>query len=113
MPRLGTSASRAILYGMTDTPPPQPPIDPRLAGWVARAAQAGWGGALLALLDVIEPIGVFGAGLLDVAQPAARLLGDRAGALTALARQLESRDGAAQLRQLIETYDDNTAPPRE
>ncbi|MDZ4768204.1 MAG: hypothetical protein SGJ24_03680 [Chloroflexota bacterium] len=84
-----------------------PSIDPRIAQIAARCLRAGWGDALLTLLDVMAPFGAIGAGLLDVAQPAARLFGDRTGTISALARAIETPDGTAALRSYIEANDDS------
>jgi hypothetical protein len=99
---------------MTDPTDPTP-IDPRVLHWADRAARAGWGDALLTLLDVIAPLGPIGAGVLDVAQPAARLFGDHDRAISTLARLIETPDGAARLRGWLEARtaasDDDDAPP--
>jgi hypothetical protein len=80
-------------------------LTPPLAAAIARARRAGWGEALLALLDVLEPLGALGAGLLTMAQPAARLLGD-AGSLGALAHLLETPEGVALLRRSLNGDED-------
>ncbi len=91
------------------TPDSLIPLPPPLAGAIARARRAGWSEALLALLDVLEPLGALSAGLLTMAQPAARLLGD-SGGVGALARLLETPEGIEALRRSLLDEDDQAAP---
>ncbi len=58
---------------------------------------------LLALLDLLEPVSALSAQLLYVAQPAARLLGDRGSQISILAQLLETPEGIAQMRSYLET----------
>ncbi|MCK6577843.1 MAG: hypothetical protein L6Q98_07030 [Anaerolineae bacterium] len=69
--------------------------------FIERLKRAGMGETLLTALDVIEPVGIIGAQMLYVMQPMARLMGDRQGDLSALARLLETPEGVAVLRQIL------------
>jgi hypothetical protein len=80
---------------------------------VERFKRAGWGDALLAALDLIEPVGIVGAQFLYIVQPMARLMGDRQGEISTLAGLLETPEGFATLRQMLESEDKDTAQSRE
>ncbi|MBK8024558.1 MAG: hypothetical protein IPK19_24800 [Chloroflexi bacterium] len=69
--------------------------------FIERIRRAGWGDTFLTVLDVIEPVGIVGAQMLYVIQPVARLIGDRHGDVSALARLLETPEGVATLRQML------------
>lgn len=75
---------------------------------IERIKDAGWGDALLTVLDLIEPVGIVGAQFLYVVQPMARLMGDRQGEISTLAGLLETPEGFASLRQILS--DENPEP---
>jgi hypothetical protein len=72
-----------------------------LTAWIETARQRGWGDALNLMLNVIEPLGPFGAQVLWVIQPASGLFGARSG-IGALAEALEQPGGIDRLRQQLE-----------
>ena len=78
-----------------------------LTAWIEAARRRGWGDALSLMLDVIEPLGPFGAQLLWVLQPASGLFGARSG-IAALAEALEQPGGIDRLRQQLDP-----APPED
>ncbi len=72
-----------------------------LTAWIETARRRGWSDALSLMLDVIEPLGPFGAQVLWVIQPASSLFGARSG-IGALAEALEQPGGIDRLRQQLE-----------
>lgn len=69
--------------------------------FIAELRQRGLANALTLLLDVIEPLGAFGAQLLWVAQPTVGLFGG-SDLVAKLAHLLEQPDGIARLRALLD-----------
>ena len=69
--------------------------------WVDEVKARGWSRAALTLLDALEPLGVLGAQIAYVAQPALGVFGWR-DAIGALADALETPDGTASLRAALE-----------
>jgi hypothetical protein len=68
--------------------------------WIREIRARGWGDTLSIALDVLEPLGAFGAQLLWIAQPLAGLVGGRA-LVDSLARALEEPGGIERLRQML------------
>lgn len=68
---------------------------------IGAARERGWGGGLLALLDLLEPLGIVGAQVLYAAAPTLGLIGARGGA-ESLARLCEIPGGIAHLREQLE-----------
>lgn len=66
----------------------------------------GWGNIAAALLDALAPLGVIGAQLVYVAQPAARAFGVPGGMLNTLAATLEDPDALASIRAALEDDDE-------
>lgn len=74
---------------------------PRLARWGRRLRALHLGGPAGIVLDVLEPLGPFGAHLLWVLQPTLRLIAPRAD-IASLARLLDAPGGSSWLRaQLV------------
>lgn len=69
--------------------------------WIEQARARGFGHALSVALDVLAPLGPFGAQMVWVAQPALGLIVGRA-ALDDLARALEQPGGVERLRTYLE-----------
>ncbi|MBE2271035.1 MAG: hypothetical protein IAE80_22550 [Anaerolinea sp.] len=63
--------------------------------------QRGLSDALRVFLDIIEPLGIVGAQVLWIAQPAAGLIGGRA-VIAGLAQTLEEPGGIDRLRALLD-----------
>lgn len=74
--------------------------------WLTQVQARGWGGALAAALDILEPFGALGAQFLWVAQPAFGLLGAEA-VIRGLAQALEAPGGIEALRKAL---DDTPSP---
>ncbi len=68
--------------------------------WVEAVRARGLEGAASLALDVLQPLGLLGAQVLWVAQPAARLFGG-GDALAALAQALETPEGISRLRSAL------------
>ncbi len=70
--------------------------------WIEQIRARGWGDALGAALDVLEPLGPLGAQMLWIAQPAAHLIGGWGEMVGDLARLLEEPGGIDRLRRALE-----------
>lgn len=69
--------------------------------WIQEVKARGWADALRTALDALEPLGVLGAQMLWIAQPAAGLIGGRQ-IVAGLAQALEDPDGINELRALLD-----------
>ena len=70
--------------------------------WIEAIRARGWGDALSAVLDILEPLGPLGAQLLWIVQPAGRLIDGGSEALGGLAQALEEPGGIERLRRLLD-----------
>lgn len=77
--------------------------------WVQEIKARGWADALRTALDALEPLGVLGAQMLWIAQPAAGLIGGRQ-IVAGLAAALEDPDGITELRALLDDSPDELQP---
>ena len=73
--------------------------------WIQEIKARGWADALRTALDALEPLGVLGAQMLWIAQPAAGLIGGRQ-IVAGLAAALEDPDGITELRALLDDSSD-------
>jgi hypothetical protein len=73
--------------------------------WIQHAKARGWDDALSVALDALEPLGVVGAQVLWVLQPALGLFIARK-ALSALAEALEEPGGIDRLRKQLDDGDE-------
>lgn len=71
--------------------------------WIEAVNARGWGGAVRTALDVLEPLGVIGAQMLIIAQPAWNAITPIhwRGALGDLAHALENPDALERLRESL------------
>lgn len=77
--------------------------------WIQEVKARGWADALRTALDALEPLGVLGAQMLWIAQPAAGLIGGRQ-IVAGLAQALEDPDGIDTLRALLDDSPDESQP---